>query len=169
MNSDQWFAVQTHPHRERQAVLQLANQGYNVFFPRYRKQRRHARRVDVVEAPLFPGYIFVRLNLGLSHWRSVLSTFGVRRMVSAGERPLALPDPVMIEMQSRTDTHGLCTLVELPRYSPGQPLTITEGPFKDYVGLFAEQNDEYRIILLLELLGRSLRLPISAHAVQPLI
>lgn len=166
MSTTEWFAVQTQPHAENKAARHLENQGYGVFFPRYRKERRHARRRDVVEAPLFPGYIFVALDVTFGRWRSVLSTLGVRRLISAGDRPLALPERVMDEMRARADADGLCSLDE-PVFHPGQMLEITEGPFKECIGLFSERDDQRRVILMLDLLGRTLRLPIAAHAVQP--
>lgn len=163
-----WFAVQTQPHAEQRAAMHLGRQGYGVFFPRYKKERRHARRKDVIEAPLFPGYIFVALDLAASRWRSVLSTFGVSRLVTAGNHPVPVPPQVMDNLQSRADANGLFSLSDEPVYHPGEALAITEGPFKDCVGLFAERDDQRRVILLLNLLGRTLRLPIAAHAVQPL-
>lgn len=168
MSQTEWFAVQTQPHAEARATLHLNRQGYDVFFPRYKKERRHARRHDIVEAPLFPGYIFVALDLAADRWRSVLSTMGVRRLLTAGDRPLAVPPQVMDDLWSRADTDGLFTLDDQPSYRPGDALTITEGPFKDCVGLFAERDDQRRVILLLDLLGRTMRLPIAAHAVQPI-
>ncbi len=168
MSTTDWFAVQTQPHAEVRATQNLGRQGYEVFFPRYKKERRHARRRDIVEAPLFPGYIFVALDLEADRWRSVLSTVGVRRLISAGDRPLAVPLQVMDDLWARSDANGLFTLDDEPAYRPGDPLAVTEGPFKDCIGLFAERDDQRRVILLLDILGRTMRLPIAAHAVQPL-
>ena len=165
--STQWYVVQTHPHAESRAATHLNRQGYGVFFPRYKKERRHARRLDIVEAPLFPGYLFVALDMAASRWQAVKSTMGVRRLVTAGDRPLAVPPQVICDLQARADTEGLYHFDEQPSYQPGDALVITEGPFKDCIGLFAERDDQRRVILLLDLLGRSLRLPIAAHAVQP--
>jgi transcriptional antiterminator RfaH len=163
-----WYAVQTQPHLESKAVHHLNNQGFPTFFPRYRKERRHARRVDTVEAPLFPGYVFVALDLAADRWRAVLSTLGVRRLVTFGGNPAAVPDVIMNEIRARANEHGLVeTMDDDLKFSPGEALEILTGPFKSYIGLFAERDDQNRVILLLNLLGRTLRLPIAAHAVQP--
>jgi len=163
-----WYAVQTHPRAEARAALHLGNQGFPVFFPRYLRTRMHARRTDCVEAPLFPGYIFVALDLAIDRWRAVMSTLGVQRLVTTGERPSPVPDNVMDEMQSRVGDNGMIRLEdETIPFKCGDALTITDGPFKNYTGIFSERDDQRRIFLMLELLGRTLRIPIAVQSVQP--
>src|SRR3546814_2118173 len=52
-----WYVAQTQAQGEERARLNLERQGFRTYLPRYRRERRHARRRDVVKAPLFPGYI----------------------------------------------------------------------------------------------------------------
>ncbi len=90
---ERWFVVRTQPHREAQAERQLANQDYRIFLPRFRKSRRHARKFEIVSAPLFPGYLFVILDLTRDRWRSVNGTHGVDRLLTrAGARSLCRTD-----------------------------------------------------------------------------
>src|ERR1041385_5933087 len=83
----QWYVVQTQANAENKAVAHLSRQGYATYLPRYLKRRRHARRVDVVAAPLFPRYLFVEFDMGVQRWRSIYSTIGVSRLVCNGEFP----------------------------------------------------------------------------------
>src|SRR3546814_1166550 len=76
-----WYVAQTQAQGEERARLNLERQGFRTYLPRYRRERRHARRRDVVKAPLFPGYIFIELDLEQSPWRSINGTFGVTRLV----------------------------------------------------------------------------------------
>ena len=55
----------------------LKRQGFEAFCPRFRKTRRHARRIDQVLAPVFPGYIFVHFDRERNQWRAVNGTHGV--------------------------------------------------------------------------------------------
>src|SRR3546814_4907858 len=66
-----WYVAQTQAQGEERARLNLERQGFRTYLPRYRRERRHARRRDVVQAPLFPGYIFIELDLEQSPWRSI--------------------------------------------------------------------------------------------------
>src|ERR1700694_1974440 len=72
-----WFAVQSLARRERWAAKHLRNQNFSVFLPCRRTTRRHARKLETILAPFFPGYLFVSLDLARDRWRSVNGTFGV--------------------------------------------------------------------------------------------
>jgi transcriptional antiterminator RfaH len=65
--------VQTHPHAEAKAAAHLEHQGYSVYLPRYLKRRRHARRIEIVPAPLFPSYLFVVIDMFSRRWRAIRS------------------------------------------------------------------------------------------------
>src|SRR3546814_6737532 len=82
-----WYVAQTQAQGEERARLNLERQGFRTYLPRYRRERRHARRRDVVKAPLFPGYIFIELDLEQSPWRSINGTFGVTRLVCHADTP----------------------------------------------------------------------------------
>src|SRR3954451_7424467 len=56
---ERWFAVNTQPLAEARATRNLENQGFRTFMLRRRKMLRHARRMTMIEAPLFPRYLFV--------------------------------------------------------------------------------------------------------------
>ena len=82
-----WFVAHTHPHAEAKATAHLNRQGFEIYFPRYLKRRRHARRIETVAAPLFPRYLFVAVDLTAQRWRSIYSTVGVTRLVCNGDDP----------------------------------------------------------------------------------
>jgi len=64
--------VRTQPHREGQAERQLANQHFRIFLRIF----AHGAG-EIVSAPLFPGYLFVLLDLTRDRWRSVNGTYGL--------------------------------------------------------------------------------------------
>lgn len=152
-----WYVVQTQFKGEAKAERHLLNQGFEAYVPRYRKTRRHARRVDVVLAPLFPRYLFVRMDLDMERWRSISGTVGVARIICSGEKPMAVPDGIIEEIQSRENGGGVVTLA--PKiFTRGEPLRITEGAFADRIGLFEQMADNKRVLLLLDLMGREVRI-----------
>ena len=79
-----WFAARVLPHREVNAQLNLSRQGFRSYAPRVRRTIRHARKLRNVLAPLFPGYIFLILNLSTDRWRSVNGTIGVASLIMGG-------------------------------------------------------------------------------------
>ena len=70
-------------------------QGFEIYFPRYLKRRRHARRIETVAAPLFPRYLFVAVDLAVQRWRSIYSTVGLSQLVCNGDEPTAVPDGIV--------------------------------------------------------------------------
>src|SRR5262245_51755280 len=90
-----WYVVQTQANAENTAVAHLARQGFATYVPRHLKRGRHARRVDMVTAPLFPRYPFVQIDMSLQRWRPIYSTVGVSRLVSKRDRPVPVPAQVL--------------------------------------------------------------------------
>ena len=153
---NRWYAVNTQPHQEARADENLRRQGFYSWLPRFRRLRRHARRTDHVLAPLFPGYLFVRLDPEIERWRSINGTFGVVRLLCNGDTPLAVPDGLVEEIMQRRDGSG--TVVLPPRrISVGEAVRIAVGPFADLEGLFQEMSGRDRVVLLFNLLGRKVR------------
>ena len=58
-------------------ILTSAKSGFPGILAARQKMRRHARKIDVVLAPFFPGYLFVQLDLQRDQWRSVNGTYGL--------------------------------------------------------------------------------------------
>src|SRR5665647_2699889 len=89
--SRHWYVAQTHVHAESKATLHLGRQGFDVYLPRYLKQRRHARRVDTVAVPLFPRYLFVSVDMETQRWHAIRSTIGITKLIANGGVPASVP------------------------------------------------------------------------------
>ncbi len=146
-----WYAVQCQPHRERAAALHLANQGYAVFLPWRQKTRRHARRVETVLRPFFPGYLFVRFDPACARWRPVNGTFGVVRIVMQGDRPAPAPRGLIETLMDCCSENGV--LAWQPDLAPGERVRVSDGPFADFVGELEELDDTGRVCVLLDIMG----------------
>jgi transcription antitermination factor NusG len=93
---ERWYAVHTLPFAEARSEGQLHRQGFRTFQPKRHKTVRHARRLSTVEAPFFPRYLFIVLDLARHQWRSVNGTFGVSRLVMWGEQPHPVPSELVL-------------------------------------------------------------------------
>ena len=160
-----WYAVQTQPHAEARASAHLGRQGFGVYLPRYLKRRRHARRVDFVPAPLFPRYLFIAIELGAQRWRSIHSTTGVARLVCNGDRPAPIARSVIEALQQRQDEHGFIQLDVRSRFSPGDKIRVVDGPFSSCLGLYEDMTDTERVTILLDLLGRKVRVLVGLDSI----
>jgi len=160
-----WYVVQTQTNAEHKAVAHLARQGFATYLPRYLKRRRHARCVDVVAAPLFPRYLFVEIDMAVQRWRSIYSTVGVSRLVCNGEHPAPVPEQIIDELRSRQNASGLIQLNCRPKLKVGDKIRVLEGAFYDCLGIYNGMSDRERVGILLDLLGRKVRVLLNAEAI----
>ena len=163
----QWHAVYTHAKGEQKALFHLIRQGFEAYLPRYAKQRRHARRIDMVSAPLFPRYLFVRVDLDSQPWRPILSTFGVHTIVSGADGPVAISDDIVAGLVARAGDDGVFDIMQ-SAMEPGDQVRIQGGPMADLEGVFQAELDSDRVLILLKLMGREVRVSVEGGDVEPI-
>jgi transcriptional antiterminator RfaH len=152
-----WYVVHTQPQNEARAEINLRRQGFATYLPLYQRTRRHARKTEIVARPLFPRYLFVGLDLARDRWRAVLSTFGVSNLLFAGDTPLAISDGIVDQIRSRETGEGFVKLGLPAGIGPGSRVRLIDGIFADSKGVLERIADERRVSILLELLGREVR------------
>ena len=165
LQGPRWYVVQTQPHAEAKATAHLRRQGFDTYLPRYLKRRRHARRVETVAAPLFPRYLFVAVDRAVQRWRAIHSTVGVSHLVSSGDSPLAVAVGIVDGLRAREDERGFVRLERRPQFAPGDKISILDGVFSACLGLFEGVADRERVAILLDLLGRKVRVTLDADVV----
>jgi transcriptional antiterminator RfaH len=109
--------------------------------------------------------MFVRFDIATQGWRAISSTLGVARLVCNGERPASVADSTIARLRESEDASGLIRLVARPELRPGAAVRIINGPFVDCLGLYEGMKDGERIAVLLDLLGRKVRVEIAADFV----
>jgi transcriptional antiterminator RfaH len=114
---------------------------------------------------LFPRYLFVAIDLNVQRWRSIYSTIGVSRLVCNGDDPTPVPDGVVESLKQREDGSGFIKLDCRPRFRAGDKIRVLEGAFSSCLGLFEGMAERERIAILLDLLGRKVRVVLDADLV----
>jgi len=163
----QWCVVHCRVNSEQRAETNLRRQDYETWLPMYRKTRRHARRVESVLRPLFPRYLFVRLDLTNQQWRPILSTFGVHTIVAGAEGPLAIGDEIIEALRTRTGSDGIFEIARSV-INPGDQVRVQAGPMADLEGIFQTELDADRVLILLKLMGREVRVSVAGGDVEPI-
>jgi len=151
---------------EHWARSNLWERGHEVYLPLYRKQRRHARKTDWVSAPLFPRYLFVTENPSRPSRRSITSAPGVINLVRFGDRTATVTDTIIQEIRARENDLGHVQLVDLKTLIPGEEVRIHSGIMTDHVGLFERKCDSDRVVILLNLLGRDVRVKAPTNSIS---
>ncbi len=160
-----WFAVQTQPNAEEKASLHLMRQDFGVYLPRFMRRRRHAGRVDYVARPLFPGYLFIAVDMATQRWRCVNSTVGVCRLVCNGGSPAVVHNEVIEALRNQQDERGFISLDKAPRFSVGDAVRVVEGVFSSALGIYEGMSNSQRVAILLDLLGRKVRVNVDIDLV----
>ena len=162
----QWYVVTSKAHEETKALFNLKRQGFNAYLPQYKKTRRHARRTDTVLAPLFPNYLFIEFDLDMDNWACINSTIGVSKLIRFGSVPTPLRTELVNEIKAREDPDGTVSLNRYLAIKKGDEVTINTGAFSEHRGVFECQDDDARIVILLDLMGRDVRVRLPSSAIS---
>ncbi|OGT04618.1 MAG: hypothetical protein A3F73_07190 [Gallionellales bacterium RIFCSPLOWO2_12_FULL_59_22] len=154
-----WYLLQTKPHQEQRALENLRNQGFECFLPLYLRERLRRGKRENVEEPLFPRYIFIRLDSSVSNWNVLRSTYGVTNIVRFGEQPAWVPDAVIEAIAKRPHAN-----VQI--FQPGDRVRITEGAFAGLEGVFEQNDGDARVSILMELMAKQQHLSFPVEAVK---
>lgn len=158
-----WYAVQAKPHKAALVAASLRHQGIVHYQPQLEVPARRRTRV----VPLFPGYLFARLDNVRDSVR-VRYTPGVRRVVGGENQPTPIDDEVVDFIRAREGKDGVIHPSGLFDFEPNQRARVRGGALDGLEVLF--QNylpDGQRVEVLLELLGRQVRTVVSADQLVP--
>ncbi|WP_457942054.1 transcription/translation regulatory transformer protein RfaH [Vreelandella alkaliphila] len=157
-----WYVIQCKGGESFRAAEHLTNQGYEVFHPVLNAKRKRQGKLTLVSEPLFPYYLFIRLDQTVSNWRPIRSTRGVLRLLTFGNTPIAVPDTLVDTLRAQPHhqegSHSY--------FCAGEKVTITDGPFKDLEAVFKRCKGEERAIVLLNVLQRPQDVEISVDNLQ---
>jgi transcription elongation factor/antiterminator RfaH len=163
--NEKWFLVHTLPKSEHRAKLHLSVQGFRSYLPQFDKTIRHARKLRMVRAALFPRYLFVILDLRRDRWLSVRSTIGVARLFTTQDgTPVPVPVGVVESLIERSD--GQVTRLD-DGLIRGQRVRILSGPFADFAGTLARLDAAGRVQVLLEMMGTAVPVTLHRAALAP--
>ena len=154
-----WHAVLCKPRREAAAETNLKNQGYEVHLPRIVEFRRKAGRWAQVVEPLFPRYLFLNAGDGKRSLAPVRSTPGVSDLVRFCGAPALVPLGVLEALRDAVDPETGCH--RRTPFAPGDRVRFAAGPFTGLEGVFQMESGEARVVVLLELIGKTNRLTVS--------
>jgi transcription antitermination factor NusG len=156
-----WFALSVNVRHEKVVSQLLVNKGFETFLPLHTRRHQYDRRVRKFELPLFPGYLFCRVNPTTR--LPVLTTPGVLRMIGAGRVPIPLEDNEIISLQ-RVANAGI-PMSPHPFWQCGQRGRVTIGPLTGIEGTVVGTKQSLRLVLSVTLLQRSVLLEIDSACV----
>lgn len=157
-----WFALCVRSNFEKRAGDLLKERGFQQFSATYRCKTRWSDRVKWVDRPLFPGYLFCRFDP--QNWLPVLQTPGVARAVSFAGKPIPVEEQEIACLQRLLSS--AVPLFPRPFLHTGQKVRIKYGPLAGLEGILEEFEKNYRIVVSVSLLQRSVSAEIDADWVE---
>lgn len=162
-----WYAVHTRPRQEDRALEHLRRQHYECFLPRIRERVRRAGGVSRALVPMFPRYLFVRLELGTDNLARLCSTRGVAAPVRFGSRMPPVPDGLVegliaAAVPAGDDSAGAAR----GDLEPGMRVRIDEGALAGLCGELVAMQAQQRVLVLLNLMGRQTRIVLAEGALS---
>lgn len=164
----EWFTVRTKVHNETLAKGQYLRQGFTVYLPITQKNRRHARRIDTVIRPFFPGYLFLHLAPAERNWITIRSTIGSIGAVHFGDCYPPVPDWVIESLRERENQSGVIDTrdIELAWLQKGTKVKVVCGELEGLEGMFLEMKGEDRAVVFLEFLKRQVATTLLLSCLQ---
>jgi transcription antitermination factor NusG len=164
-----WFAILARTGREKNATMLLENSGYECYLPVVKFTRQWSDRLKEIELPLFPGYLFCRMNP--RNRLPVLMTPGVIQIVGIGKTPIPVEEQEIDAIQ-RVGKSGV-SLMPWPYLQVGHVARIDDGPLRGMTGIVIRIKSGLKLVLSVSLLQRSIAVEIdrnwigSAYPLRP--
>ncbi len=158
-----WFALRVKSRCEKVVATIARNKGFEEFLPLYESRRRWSDRLKAIELPLFPGYIFCRLDP--EHRLPLLTIPGVLHFVGFGKIPAPIEDTEVAAIQTAVRS-GLST-EPCPFLDVGQRVRLDDGPLAGLEGILVGTSKGERIVVSVTVLKRSVAVAIERHWAAP--
>jgi transcription antitermination factor NusG len=160
----EWYAVHTWSRHEKSVSEQLRGKQIETFLPLYHSSKRWKNGQMGGYLPLFPGYLFVRIDI--QDQLPVLQTSGVAKFIGFGRMPVALPPHEIAQLEAAV-AKGT-NVSPHPFLKVGSRVQITDGPLSGLTGILTRDKQGPRVILSVELLSRSISVELDTANVQPI-
>ena len=162
----QWIAIRSKPRSEKVAVRELKKKGIEVFLPLIKKRRKWSDRSKWVDFPLFPSYLFAKIELKNSIY--VLQTHGVNTIIKFSSKVVVIDGAVVKSLKLALE--GGFELYSIKNFITGQKVEVVDGPMKGARGIVnGKKKNDGRLIIKVEALQRAIAVHIDSHFLERII
>jgi transcription antitermination factor NusG len=158
-----WYALHTRSRHEKRVAERLSSQELETFLPVHRSRHTWKNGVHaMVDTPLFPCYLFARTSI---HERArLLQHPGVLGFASSSSRPTVIPDEEISVLRMATES---LRAEPHPYLNSGDGVRIVAGPLAGMEGILTRRKHEYRVVLSIEAIMRSIVVEVSEFDIEP--
>jgi transcription antitermination factor NusG len=158
-----WYAIYTRHQHEKMVAQILTSKGFETFLPLYATKHNWKDRTKALLLPLFPSYVF--LKGGIERRLQIVTTPGIHGLVSCGGQPATIP---VIEMEAIRRVVESGVRVEAhPFLKCGDRVRLKDGSLEGIEGILVRKKNVFRLVLSVEMLGKSAAMEVDAFQVEP--
>ena len=159
-----WYALHIRSRHEKRVAKRLESQSLETFLPLHRSRHTWKNGVHVdVDLPLFPCYLFARASI---HDRiRLLQHPGVLGFAASTTRPTVIADEEIAVLRAATES---LKAEPHPYLNNGDAVRIVAGPLAGMAGILTRRKREYRVVLSIEAIMRSIVVEVSEFDIEPL-
>lgn len=164
-NSKSWVVAKNKPNQDETALINLERQNFEYFQPTFKTTARIRGKFKEIIKPVFPGYVFIAINLDDKNWQKINSTRGISNIIVFGNGIPLISCELIEEFKNRFSIDSGSKVVDL--YKIGMKAKITKGPFSQLIGKVDKIDASQRIWILLDMLGSQTRVSIDKVNLRP--
>jgi transcription antitermination factor NusG len=159
-----WYAVYTSANHEKRVAEQFAVRGIEHFFPQYESVRKWKDRRKCLQLPLFPGYVFVQIEL--TKRLCVLQVPGVARLVGFDGQPAPVPEGDLRRVREflaqgfRAEPHRILKV--------GRRVRVKGGPLVGMEGIVARRKNGHKLVISFDLIQQAVAVEIAGEYLEGL-
>jgi transcription antitermination factor NusG len=160
-----WYAAYTKCHHERSTETLICGKGIATFLPQIIVPSKRRDRKVLIRRPLFPNYLFVRLDQDQGNWLKVFRTPGVVRICGNG-RPMPIPDEDINTIRIFVESDR--NIYPLPFLTVGSRVQVISGPLTGAIGVLTKEDHKRRqLVVSIELMGQSVAATLHDDEIRP--
>jgi len=158
-----WYALRVRSNFEWAVNAVLTGKEYEAFLPTYRTRRRWSDRTKEVEEPLFRGYTFCRFDA--ARRLPILTTPGVVSIIGSASGPIQVDEREIASVRGMVASGVV--VGPWPFLREGQFVSVERGPLAGVEGIIVSFKGQYRLVVSVSLLQRSVAVEIDRDWVRP--
>jgi transcription elongation factor/antiterminator RfaH len=161
-----WYAVLTRSRQEKTAASMLDYLAVANFLPLITQERRWSDRKQMVSAPLFPGYLFVRIVRSSDSLLQVLKIPGVVDFVRNRNGPMMIPEKEIEDVRTVLAYGRGCSPHAFLRV--GDRIRVTRGALAGLEGTLIRNGAQSKVVISVEMIQRSVSVNVDLSDVEPI-
>lgn len=161
-NLPQWYVVYTMPKSERKVAARIADMGIESYLPLHKVVRQWSDRKKKLEVPLFPNYVFVKVDAILRV--SLFSIKELTKFVSIEKQPVVIDEKEILAIKKVLNNEE--EVVPDHYFQEGVKVRVRGGHFDGLEGIIIKRRGRTRLLIKIEGLMKAFSFNVSTQLAE---